>query len=136
MLVQDCTNLVLVVRVLGDHSGEDLLTSHQVALLVRHLLLLLLLSHSCHLLLLLHHLNLLWRVATSHLAHAHVRVVAAHWRLLHVWRAAAVHLIVARAVVGADIVTLRCALIATRATRMTARHGALLLLHEVGHGLE
>ena len=142
VIVQHCADLILVVRIFCDHSWEDLLTGQQVALLVGHLLLLLLLSHSCHLLLLLllllllHHLHLL-RVVATHLAaaHAHRRSgLAARLHLVH--GVAAVHLVVAWAVVGADLAATRLlSLVAAWATWMSS-HGALLLLHEVGHGLE
>lgn len=138
MIVKHCAHLILVVRIFCDHSGEDLLASKQVALFVRHLLLLLLLGHLCHLLLLLlllHHLHLLRIVATHLAAHAHARRrIAAHLRLVH--GVAAVHLVVASwAVVGADLALRLLSLIAAWATWMSS-HGALLLLHEVGHGLK
>ena len=137
MIVKHCAHLILVVRIFCDHSGEDLLASKQVALFVRHLLLLLLLGHLCHLLLLLlllHHLHLL-RIVAHLAAHAHARRrIAAHLRLVH--GVAAVHLVVASwAVVGADLALGLLSLIAAWATWMSS-HGALLLLHEVGHGLK
>ena len=137
VIVEHCADLILVVRIFCDHSGEDLLAGQQVALFVRHLLLLLLLGHGCHLLLLLlllHHLHLLRIVATHLAAHAHVRSgIAAHLRCL-VHGVAAVHL-VAWAVVGADLALWLLSLVASWATWMSS-HGALLLLHEVGHGLK
>ena len=136
VIVKHCAHLILVVRIFGNHSGEDLLASQKVALFVRHLLLLLLLGHLSHLLLLLllHHLHLL-RIVAHLAAHAHVRRgIAAHLRMLH--GVAAVHLIVASwAVVGADLALGLLSLIAAWATWMSS-HGALLLLHEVGHGLK
>ena len=138
VIVEHCADLILVVRIFCDHSGEDLLAGQQVALFVRHLLLLLLLllllGHG-HLLL-LHHLHLL-RIVATHLAAAHAharRGIAAHLRLVH-GVATTVHLVVAWAVVGADLALGLLSLIAAWATWMSS-HGALLLLHEVRHGLE
>ena len=148
MLVKHGTNLILVVGVLLHDSGEDLLASHQVALLDVQISLWLLLSH----LLLLTHLHhrvllLLTHRTAVHLGTTHL-LGTTHRGTVHVAAHGAVltaHLVVVGGtVVGAHATgaTLRLlALVATLSGAVvgatSTTHGALtLLLHEVGHGLE
>ena len=141
MFVKHGTDLVLVVGVLGDNGVEDLLASNQVTLLDAHLRHLLLLGHLLLLLLHLRVLLLLLHGGTVHLLHGSTHRGAVH--VTHRRSAGlSAHLVVVGTVVGAHAsgATLRLAtlvtlsLAAVRATSTT--HGALLLLHEVWHGLE
>ena len=81
VLVENGTDLVLVVGVLGDDSLDDLVAGHQVALLdahLRHLLLLLLLLHHLLLLDLLLSNRVGWGCLHVHLVHAGWAVVVLH----------------------------------------------------------
>ena len=141
-LVKDRANLVLVIGVLGHDGVDDGVASHQVALIDVHLLhllllllLLLLLHHHLLLLILLGHLLLgSWvRTACSHL---HLSLTAT--RHLTGMHAVTAHLatLVVSTVVGTHLALGVTTLgVATLATGTTSHHWALLLLHEVGHGL-
>ena len=146
VLVKNGTDLVLVVGVLGNNGGDNLMASNQVALLdghLGHLLLLdlLLLGH----LLLLHDLLLSHGVLGSHRVHDGAGVLLTRHLLVHAWGSTvstghAVVVTVLTTVVGAHtllsgLATLVTTAVISRGTTW-ATHGALLLLHEVRHGLK
>jgi len=131
VLEEHGTHLLLVVGVLGHHSGQNLVAAHQIALLDRHVLLL---GHLLLLLLLLLLLGLL-----LHLHHLLLGVHAHGLLALHlaVHGAVATHLVAVAAVIGAHgSATGLAALVAVVARVLLAAHRARLLLHEVRHGLE
>ena len=145
MLVKHGTNLVLVVGVLGDNRGEDLLAGHEVTLLdahLRHLLLLLLSGHLLRVVLHLHLGVLLHGAGAAHLRSTHRRTVhVAHGTAglsTHLLLVAVLGTVVGAHAAGATLrlVALVATLTGTAVRAAGTTHGALLLLHEVWHGLE